>query len=62
MAAMPTMSMPEMHSLVPTAHVTNGVYRGKGNLVMGGSWEVTVTVTRGAERLARKKFSVVARQ
>lgn len=61
MAAMPTMSMPEMQSLFATTHVADGVYRGKGNLVMGGSWEVTVTVTRGAERPARKKFTVVAK-
>jgi len=61
MAAMPTMNMPEMQSLIPTAHVADGLYRGKGNLMMGGSWEVTVTVTRGSERLARKKLTIVAR-
>jgi hypothetical protein len=61
MAAMPSMSMPEMKSLFATTHVADGVYRGKGNLVMGGSWEVTVTVSRGGARLARKKFTVVAK-
>ena len=61
MAAMPTMSMPEMQSIFPTAHVANGLYRGTGRLVMGGSWEVTVTVSRAGSRLARKKFTVVAK-
>jgi YtkA-like len=61
MAAMPTMNMPEMQSLFVTAHVANGLYRGKGNLVMGGSWNVTVTVSRNGARLGRRKFTVVAR-
>src|SRR4051812_16731731 len=42
MAAMPTMSMPEMQTVIPTKHVASGVYRGNGRLVMGGSWAVTV--------------------
>ncbi len=62
MAAMPSMSMPEMQSVFTTTHVRDGIYRGNGRLVMGGSWDVTVTVTRGSERLARKKFAVLAKQ
>lgn len=61
MAAMPTMNMPEMQTLVATQHVADGRYRGDGQLVMGGSWQVTVTVTRQTTLLARKKFSVLAK-
>lgn len=61
MAAMPSMNMPEMQSLFSTKHVADGRYRGDGQLVMSGSWEVTVTVTKQGTRLARKKFTVVAK-
>ncbi len=61
MAAMPSMSMPEMQSVFHAGHIADGVYRGQGNLVMGGSWQVTVTVTRNGARLGRKSFSVAAK-
>jgi len=61
MPAMPTMNMPEMQSVVSATHVTRGLYRGSGKLVMGGTWEVTVTVTRDGKRIGHKKLSVQAK-
>ena len=61
MAAMPSMNMPEMRSLFPLKNEGNGHYRGAGRLVMGGSWDVTVNVTRGNERLATKKLTIMAK-
>jgi hypothetical protein len=61
MPAMPAMNMPAMRSAMTLAHGAAGRYRGTGQLSMGGTWNVTVTVSRGAEELGRKNFSVIAR-
>lgn len=61
MPAMPSMNMPAMRSDATLAHVGDGRYRGVGQLSMGGTWNVVVTVTRAGERLATKKFSIVAK-
>jgi len=61
MPAMPSMNMPEMRSVVALKSEGGGRYRGNGRLVMSGTWEVTVSVTRGAERLASKKLTVIAK-
>lgn len=61
MAAMPTMNMPAMQTEAALAHAEPGVYRGTGQIAMGGRWDVTVTVSRGGERIGRRQFSVVAR-
>lgn len=61
MPAMPSMNMPAMRSETNLAHDAAGRYRGMGQLSMGGTWNVTVTVSRGAEEIGRKNFSVIAR-
>ena len=61
MAAMPTMNMPQMSSTFATKHAEKGRYRGTGKLVMGGTWEVTITVTRDGATLGRRKLTVNAR-
>jgi hypothetical protein len=61
MPAMPSMNMPAMRSTATLAHEASGRYRGTGQLSMGGTWNVTVTVSRGPEELGSKKFSVVAK-
>lgn len=61
MPAMPSMNMPAMRSTATLAHEASGRYRGTGQLSMGGTWNVTVTVSRGPEELGRKNFSVVAK-
>jgi len=61
MPAMPSMNMPAMRSTATLGHEASGRYRGAGQLSMGGTWNVTVTVSRGFEELGSKKFSVVAK-
>ena len=58
---MPSMNMPAMRSDATLAHVGESTYRGTVQLSMGGTWNVVVTVTRGGDRVATKKFSVVAK-
>jgi hypothetical protein len=38
-----------------------GVYRGTGQLSMGGTWNVDITVARNGQSMGTAKFSVVAR-
>lgn len=61
MPAMPTMNMPEMRSNFILAAQGGGLYRGAGQLVMPGTWNVTVNVARGSEKVATRKFTVIAR-
>jgi len=41
--------------------VGGGVYRGPGEIIMAGRWDVTVTVSRGGQRLGSKQLTVTAR-
>ena len=61
MPAMPAMSMPAMRSEAKLPHVGGGVYRGPGQVVMGGRWDVTVMVSRAGTRLGSQQFALVAR-
>ena len=61
MAAMPSMNMPAMRSMAMLPEVGEGTYRGNGEVVMAGRWDVTVTVTRDGQRLGSEQFTVVAR-
>ena len=61
MPAMPSMGMPEMRSSFQLQPVGGGVYRGNGNLIMGGTWTVTVNVSRAGESLGSRKFTVIAK-
>lgn len=61
MPAMPAMNMPAMRSTAALAHEGAGRYRGAGQLSMGGTWSVTVTVSRGAEELGSRNLSVIAK-
>ena len=61
MPAMPTMNMPAMRNEAKLPHVGAGVYRGPGQLMMGGRWDVTVTVGKGGQQLGRKQLAIVAR-
>ena len=60
MPAMPSMAMPAMQSSATLPHAGNGVYRGEGEVVMGGRWDVTVTVSRDGARLGSRRLAVVA--
>jgi nitrogen fixation protein FixH len=61
MPAMPSMNMPAMRSSAALMHVGEGKYRGTGQLSMSGTWNVVVTVSRGAEQLGQQRFSVIAK-
>lgn len=61
MAAMPSMSMPAMKNETKLAPAGNGIYRGTGQVMMAGRWDVTVVVSRGGERLGSRQIGVVAR-
>jgi RND family efflux transporter MFP subunit len=61
MAAMPTMSMPAMRNRVQLSHVSAEVYRGTGEILSAGRWDVTVVVIRGGHQIGAQRLSVVAR-
>lgn len=61
MPAMPTMNMPAMRNEFRLPSAGGGLYRGVGQLMTGGRWEATVTVSRDGQRLGSKQFIVVAR-
>lgn len=61
MAAMPTMNMPAMRNEAKLQRVGAGVYRGAGQVMMAGRWDVTVNVSKGGQRLGSKQFAIVAR-
>ena len=61
MAAMPSMNMPAMRNEAKLAHAGNGVYRGAGQVMMAGRWDVTVNVLRDGQRIGSQQVSVVAR-
>jgi uncharacterized GH25 family protein len=60
MAAMPQMKMPEMRTKTDLAPAGDGVYRGKGQVMMAGKWDVTVMAMRSGQELATKKLTVTA--
>ena len=61
MPAMPSMNMPAMRSAAPLTHAADGRYRGTGELSMAGTWNVTVTASRGGQEIGRTNLSIVAK-
>ena len=61
MAPMPTMSMPAMQTDATLSHQGGGVYRGGGEVMMAGRWDVTVLVSREGQRLHSRTLTIVAR-
>ena len=61
MPAMPAMNMPAMRSAVPLTHNAEGRYRGTGQLTMAGTWNVTVTASRGGQEIGRTNLSIVTK-
>ena len=61
MPAMPSMNMPEMHSTSALEHQGGGRYVGSGELSMAGTWNVTVTVSRGGAALGSSRFTLQAK-
>ena len=61
MPAMPTMNMPAMRNETKLSHAGGGAYRGPGQVMMAGRWDVTVTVSKAGQAIGRKQFAVTAR-
>jgi nitrogen fixation protein FixH len=61
MAAMPSMNMPEMRTKAELTHAGNGMYRGKGQVMMAGDWDVTVMAMRGGQAIGSRKITVTAK-
>ena len=61
MPAMPTMSMPAMRNQMRLPPAGGGVYRGPGQVLMGGRWEATVAVSKDGRQLASRQFPLVAK-
>ena len=61
MPAMPSMNMPDMRADAKLAHRGGGHYRGSVQLVMGGTWYVTVRVSRAGRPTASRRITVIAR-
>lgn len=60
MPAMASMNMPEMRDTFSLSHVGSGTYAGTVRLSMGGTWQVTVSVTQRGEALSRARFTIIA--
>jgi uncharacterized GH25 family protein len=61
MPAMPAMKMAEMRSKADLSSAGDGVYRGNGQVMMAGNWEVTVMAMRNGQELGSKKLTVTAK-
>lgn len=60
MTAMPAMGMAGMKSVITAADKGGGRYEGEGTLGSGGTWQVTITATRGGQTIASRQLSVSA--
>jgi len=60
MAAMPAMGMAAMKGEATLSEKGNGLYEGSGKLESGGTWQMTITATKGGQVIASKRFSMNA--
>jgi len=60
MPGMPEMGMAAMNIVTPLSETTSGIYEGKVSLESGGTWQITVTATKGGAPLAAKKLTLNA--
>jgi len=60
MPAMPEMGMAAMHSTAKLTSKGNSLYEGAFTLDSGGTYQVTITVTRNGQPVASKKLSISA--
>jgi nitrogen fixation protein FixH len=61
MPAMPEMKMAEMRTKTDLKPAGNGMYRGSGQVMMAGNWDVTVVAMRGGQAIGTKKLTVNAK-
>jgi RND family efflux transporter MFP subunit len=60
MPGMPQMGMPAMNVVTPLVEKGSGTYEGSVNLDSGGTWQLTVTATKGGAALATKQLNLNA--
>jgi Cu(I)/Ag(I) efflux system membrane fusion protein/cobalt-zinc-cadmium efflux system membrane fusion protein len=58
MAAMPAMGMAAMKTQSDLTDQSNGTYEGNIELLSGGTWQVTITASKGGQVVAGKQFNV----
>ena len=58
MAAMPAMGMAAMNVSTALTEKGSGVYEGQAALESGGTWQITITVTKNGATLATKQLSI----
>jgi hypothetical protein len=61
MPAMPAMKMAEMRNEVKLKPAGSGMYKGPGNVMMAGKWNVTVSVKRGGKEVGQKTLALTAK-
>ena len=61
MPAMPEMKMPEMRKETKLKAVGDGSYTGAAEVMMSGTWNVTVAVRRMGKEIGSKRLSVTAK-
>lgn len=61
MPGMPSMNMPEMRSEFAFTPKGRGLYEASGELVMGGTWNVTIDVRPAIGSAETRTFSIVAK-
>jgi Cu(I)/Ag(I) efflux system membrane fusion protein/cobalt-zinc-cadmium efflux system membrane fusion protein len=60
MPAIPQMGMAAMHATATLADQGGGIYEGKLDVPMSGTWQITINVIRGKQVIATKKLSITA--
>ncbi len=60
MAAMPAMGMAAMHAQAAATEHKDGVYMAPIDLGSGGTWQVTISASKGGRALARRQLNVTA--
>jgi uncharacterized GH25 family protein len=61
MPAMPQMNMAEMRTKTDLMPMGQGMYQGKGQVVMAGDWSVTVTAMKDGQAIGRRQLTVTAK-
>jgi RND family efflux transporter MFP subunit len=60
MAAMPTMGMASMKTVINASDKGGGMYEGKGDLGSGGTWQVTIRAQLNGQTIANKQLTLNA--
>jgi hypothetical protein len=61
MPAMPMMKMAEMRNEVKLKPAAAGTYQGKGQVMMAGTWNVTISVKQAGKQIATKTLKLTAK-